>query len=428
MSDGAALVDAAGYPLQSDALATLAALALCYLLVELLPDILVLQILALVLKLVIWASAYRYALEVLTASGQGRATPPQGGMLTDVGIARRHAWMQALVILGLLVAGALLGPDWGLLLLLMAALIMPGALLAMCAAQNMLAAINPLAWIAVLRIVGPRYLLLAAGVSVTLLIQLLGAPWFDAVPFGGLLFFACVFYTLIASFRLVGTTLHRHAAELGHEQVSAAVRPVLIRERESLGVAREAAEAITIADPAQRALALAPIIRRGGASAALQRDYRLCLRQSGQLDLLREHAGVRVCELVAMSQPQAALALASEAMADHADFSLADAEPTARVSESAAASGQLRLGAALCRNYFERFPKRRDAFPLACRAAVLLADRLGDAAAARQLLLDSRAALGERPESAEIDRMLRRLDAGVTLGSAGAAPAEPAAP
>ncbi len=413
LSDAESVLDALRYPLLPDALITNAVLVLSQLVVSFVP------LFAGLLSLVVWAAAYRYALEVLTASGQGRREPPQGSLLTDYRSQRSHLWLQAVIVFGLVYLAYTRGPVFAAAVLLIVAFVLPAALLAMSAAQNMLAALNPAAWWAVLRIVGPGYLLLAAAVALTLGLQLFGVRLFDALPsprLGMLLYFTLVHAALIASFRLIGTRLHAHAAELGVLEPGEPRRPELVRDREQRIVATEVRAAEAIDDPVGKAAALAPAIRRGGASDALQLEYRRCLRAAGQIDALRQHAVVRVCELLALGRAQPALVLTAEALADDPAFALPDADSTRALLDAAEAGGQLQQAVTIVGNYRQHFPKRYDALPLCLRAATLCADRLGDRERAGVLL----AAVIERdPDGAdgiEAQRLQRRLQAGLALG------------
>jgi len=410
-SDGEAVLDALAYPFASDALITNLVLTLSQIVVGYVP------LVGLFLQLVVWMSAYRYALEVLTASGQGRQDPPQGSQLTDSRTQRSHLWLHALVILALVFAAHLLGAWQAALLLVGVSLALPGALLALAAAQNLLAAFNPAAWWVVLRIVGPGYLLLSIAIGMTLALQLAGERVFGElkpVVLGNLLYYFSVHAALFAAFRLIGTRLHTHADALGLEQASVA-RPILAREREQQQVAREALAAATIEDPAAKAAVLDPIIRRGGASEELHREYRRCLRAAGNLADLRKHAEVRICELLVLKQAKSALALATEAFADHPDLALPDADSTRGLLDVAQAAGQLRLAAGIVSNYRRAFPRRRDGLPLAIRAATIYADKLGDPDTAEVLLVAAAAHPAIGDDGSEIERLLLRLSAGIAL-------------
>ena len=413
-SDGESVADALAYPFASDALITNLVLTLSQIVVSYVPGI------GLFLQLLVWMSAYRYALEVMTASGQGRQDPPQGSMLTDTGTQRSHLWIHALVILALVFAANVLGNWPAVLMLVGISLALPGALLALAAAQNLLAAFNPAAWLAVLRIVGPGYLLLSLAIGMTLALQLAGSLVFAELQpavLGNLLYYFSVHAALFAAFRLIGTRLHAHADALGLEQASV-TRPVLAREREQQQVTKEALVAAAIEDPAGRAAALDPILRRGGASAELHAEYRRCLRASGNLAGLRKHAEVRICELLVLKHPKLALALAVEAFADHPELVLPDADSTRSLLDAAQAAGQLRLAARAVSNYRDAFPRRLDGIPLAIRAAVLLADKLSDRNAAEALLVAAAENAGDGTHADEIKRLLLRLHAGIELTSA----------
>ncbi len=420
-SDGDSVLDALAYPFASDALITNLVLTLSQIVVGYVPFV------GLFLQLVVWMSAYRYALEVMTASGQGRQDPPQGSQLTDTRTQRSHLWIHALVILALVFAANLLGAWPAVLLLIGVSLALPGALLALAAAQNLLAAFNPAAWWAVLRIVGPGYLLLSFAIAMTLALQLAGERIFGELKpavLGNLLYYFSVHAALFAAFRLIGTRLHTHADALGLEQASV-TRPMLAREREQQQVAREAFAAAEIEDPAAKAAALDPILRRGGASEELHREYRRCLRAAGNLAGLRKHAEVRICELLVLKQTKPALALATEAFADHSDLTLPDADSTRALVDAAQASGQLRLAAGAVSNYRHDFPRRLDGLPLAIRAAPLLADHLNDSTAAEALLVAAAATAGAGSDAVEIERLLLRLRAGIALAATNTADPSP---
>lgn len=410
-TDAEILLDALRYPWIGDALLTNGVLAVAHVLALYVP------VIGPLLQLVVLVAAYRYALEIMTASGQGRAAPPQGWMLTDAGLQRSHLWLQALVLIGVLLASRWLSLPQTLLLVAVVAMLLPGALLALAAAQNLLAAINPMAWLAVARIVGPGYLLLGGFAFFTLMLQLAGGRLFFAirpVVLGELLFFLVFHAALFALFRLIGIRLHLHGRELGLEQASVA-RPQLVRERERQTLDFDAREALALEDPIARATALAPLLKRGGAADELHTEYRRCLRQAGDLAGLQQHAEVRVCELLVLAQPKAALALAVEALADRPDFALPDAESSTALLDAAEAAGQLRQATAIAANYRLRHPRRRDSLALARRAAILLADRLGDAKGAEALLVDAATLAADGPEAPEFERLLRRLRAGIAL-------------
>ncbi len=411
MSDAQAVTDALRYPFAPDALVTNLALTLSQIIVSFVP------VIGLLLSLVVWATTYRYALEILTASGQGRREPPQGSMLTDVRSQRGHLWIQVLAVVGLVVVAHTLGPVAAACLLIGIALALPGALLAYAAAQNLLAAFNPGAWIAVFRIVGPAYLLLSVSIGLTLLLQLAGYRIFGQLRpaiLGDALYYLCVHAALFASFRLIGTRLYAHASALGVED-PIIERPQLARDRERSAVLRETREAEALEDPTTKAAALALILRRGGASDELHAEYRRCLRAADNRDALEQHARVRVCELLALAQPKSAVPLGTEALADSPLFYLPDADSTTSFCNAAEASGQLRLATALASNYRQQFPKRFDGLPLVARASALLSDKLGDADAAERLLTDALLLSANGSESEEFERLLKRLRAGILL-------------
>ena len=375
----AALLDSLSYPFAGPAIAAILTITAMRLFGYIVP------LVGVIIEFVSWAAIIKYALEVLHASGLGKSSAPEVLSHVDAGVHTRHVLAQILVLLAIIVA-IILFPRFVHLVILAAALVLPGLVLSLTVAQNLLAAFNPLNWGLVVSRLGLGYLFLALGWCGLLYYQLLAFDLFEALPrLLGLSFFYLIkHYLLIVLFRWQGLFLAHHADELGFDQ-SPAEKPVLQRQREQTAVATEVREAHELGDPRQRADRLREAIRRG-AGIEVNQAYRQALRECGDLPALLEHARVHASELIELEQTRAALVLVQEGLQDDADFCLPDARQLNRLLDALERQAQWRTVASLAINYRKAFPKRIDGLAMTERAAGLLAERLQDKPAAIALL------------------------------------------
>ncbi|MCK7594718.1 hypothetical protein [Pseudomarimonas salicorniae] len=408
-----ALLDVLGYPLQGAALAALAAILAVRALAALLPGPI-----AVLCQGLLWLALYKYALECMAATAQGRRESPDVLAHLDDSIHRRHIWVQV-GALALLVAVILLAPDQVVLAALLAAAILPGLILALAIGQNLGAALNPLNWLVVAGRLGPSYVLLALLWLLVSALQFSGAGVFALGGLPDWLAYPCFYlvthYLVLMQFRWMGLALLAHADQLGYE-VRVAERPELLRDREQAAVRRGIASARELGDPGGRADALREAVRLGAAEP-VQREYRIALRAAGRREELDAHARVRASELVVLGELKSAAALANEALQDNPQFSLPEAEPLERLLDHLERLGQWRNALALALNYRRSFPKRRDSLRLASRAAGILADQLDEPAEAAALLdeaLEQAVPLGEQ---APLEALRQRLASGLPLRS-----------
>jgi hypothetical protein len=405
-----ALIDAFAYPLRGGAIATQAAYLGARLLAAFLPF-------ASVVQFLLTLGFYKYAFECLGASAQGRREPPEVLATQDEGTHRRHLLIQLLWMLALAIATHLLAFERGLLLLLALALALPGALIALTVAQNLVAALDPRSWWIVATRLGPGYLILAGASFGLFTLQAIGRDWLLQAASGllaWLAFQALVQYLMLVLFRAFGSALHAHARALEFDPDDTR-KPMLERDREQAALAREQAAALDIADPSARAAALAGLLR-DAKDESLHRAYRSALRASGQREALDRHAATHACELLALGQARAALSLANEALQDDPAFTLPDAAALATLVAAGERMGMARQSTALAANYVQRYPRRFDGLELALGAAIAFADRLGEPERARTLLMQAAELAGDGPEAGNILRLRQRLDAGIPLG------------
>lgn len=416
-SPWAATVDALTYPLGTAALYTNLMLVACHLLASVLP------LLSWPAHLLLWLGFYKYALEALAATAEGRTDPPEGWSAVDPGVQWHHYWLQILLLVALLAATRIAPGPWQLWLLSLLALLLPGMVLTLAVAQNLWTALYPPAWLLIGSRLGLLYLGLALAAWPLLWLQARGGPLLDAAgPWRWLGLPAFYFVTqhlTLSLFRLMGLAAHAHAEALGIEPADAS-RPVLARDRQQAWQDEAAAQALRIEDPAERARQLAPQLRHG-ASESLHQEYRRCLRQLGHLSELVEHARIRACELLNLQQPRAAVQLACEALADDPGFCPGDAAHCEALARAAERLGLIRQGAQLLANYRAAYPKRFDGLPLAWLAAEWQADRLQQPELAMRLLRQMQPMAEPGDESVRLARAIERLQHGQPLHGGGAA-------
>jgi len=409
----AALLDALRYPLTGAALPANAVLAIGHAFAGSL-----FAVFALPLHLVLWLAFYKYALEVLAATGAGRADPPEVLTHVDDDVHRRHIGLQLLLLLATAIASTLLASPERWFVLLALALATPGMLLSLAASQNVAMALNPANWLLVARQIGVAYGLLSACWFMLFALHVNGREWLAAAPgpLPALVFHALLQYCWLVAFRWLGLALREHAGALDY-RIDAVTRPTLARDREADALQRTLQAARRCEDPARRIELLAEVLGRSS-DESVHREYRQALRGAGRTGELQAHARSRVAELLASARPGPALSLAVEALDDDPGFTLADGDFTARLLERGCRSGLLRQAAQITTNYCRAYPRRRDMQPLALQAAALLHDRLQQPDVARELLqLAAANALGA-DEAEAARRALARLDAGQPLAEA----------
>jgi hypothetical protein len=408
-ASAAALADALVYPLHGAALAALLTTLALRLPIAALP-----LFWPPLVNGLLWLAFYKFALECMAATAQGRHEAPDVLAHMDDSIHRRHLWVQ-MALLGVLVAVVVLRPEQILLAAALVALVLPGMIFALAIGQNLLAALNPLNWAVVAGKLGPVYLGLGLLWLGVVLAQFAGAsPWLALglpTPLAHAGYYLLTQYLVLVLFRWMGLALFAQAERLGYE-IRVDQRPMLQREREVLAVARDIAAARESDDPEQRADRLREAIRLGAAEP-VQREYRSALRAAGRLPDLDAHARVRCAELVALGELKAASALAVEALQDNPKFSLPESEPLNLLLDHLERLAQWRSASTLARNYRASYPKRRDSLGLAARAAGVLADHLGEPDSAAELLaaaIEQAVPLGEEaPLLALRQRLANRL-------------------
>jgi tetratricopeptide (TPR) repeat protein len=366
-------------------------------------------ILALLLGLAWWTTAFKLASEALARAAAGR--DDDAGFEVFAGDAA--AFRQLLLGLGVIAVGTLLGlfapPSAYIAYCLALALLLPAMLIALVMEDGLLGAFDPRMWFELLRRLGGAYLGLALQfalltVGVVLAIRALGAsglPSFlaEALAHGLSL------YLLLVAYHALGALLdeHRDALEMA---------PVAPAPLASAGVAREERAALPEVDrllaegrKKEAAAVLDRLIRGRGATAPVHARSRALLAELGDEAGLVAHARGHVATLLHLRQEREALALYLDAKRRDPGFELGDPQPVSDLIAIAARNQQSQLAVSLYEEFARRFPNDRDLVTHGLAAAKLM-DRLDRDQQARTVLRELIRRFPEHPLRAELDAAL----------------------
>ncbi len=372
------------YPMHADAMLTISVLAVCHL-VGYLPGLI-----GTIADLVVWVAVYKYAFECLRASANGRLTPPEGSVNVDDQTGWNQIWLQV-VFIAMGIAGFLfLGPGGGLALLLVLGLCWPASVMSLAMDENLLHALNPATWLAVLARLGWPYVavvllyfvffasqLYAQSLAVTIL------PGFLAIILVSLI----SHYVIVATFHLMGYLIYQYHEEVGYEPVQA---PAPLRrpassdpDQETLD---EAAQLVRDGNADAARELVATQLRSRGGSEALHAQYRKLLALDGRRDEQLRHGHEWITLLLAQDKDRRAVEITRECLDLDPAFQPASPDQNNRLAQKAVEMSNTQVALKLLSGFHRRHPKHRDIPQNYLLAAKLLAERMGRDAEARALL------------------------------------------
>lgn len=411
---------ALGYPLQAAALTTIVAIAVAHL-IQFVPA------LGSILDLLVWASFFQYAFEVLRWSANGRAAAPEIALTVSAGVGRYAVALAILISALIMLTDYLFGRGAAFVVgaLLMSA--MPAMMMILALEEGLARALNPLFWLMIAARIGRPYLILAGlfigALFVQSIVAQLLAPVVPAIVAVPLVYFV-VGYLMIANFHLIGNVIHEHRDTLGysghlelHEEV-----PHTDKSRAILDSARARA-----ADGDVRG-AVALLREELAAHADLlpvHDEYRHWLRQDGDKSELAAHGKKYIPVLLAQNQDRRAIDVARECQMIDPAFALDQAEDVTRLAQAAADAGQTQIALSLLAGFHKRFRNHPDIGRNYLLAARLWAERMNKEMQARALLNQIKVAFPNDPVIAQVDAYLAFLD---KLAATPASTAPPAAP
>ncbi len=391
------------YPLQPAALGMLALLAVLRLadpLIDTITGHFVLgNLLIAVAHFAISMALYRYAVQVLLDTSEGKLSAPEFSHSIEDHQAGDQLRLQALLILAGLAVFLFAGWRLGLLSALAIALITPAATISLFTLRSIWLALNPLTWFEAMRGLGVRYLALVALCfwysvvqlfALALLPQLL--PRWMAVP---LFWFVC-HCAVIASFHAMGYVLLLYQRERGYV-VKPDVRlpPTRHQVDPDHEVQQQAADLAGNEGAAAAIKFLANHIDRNGGTRGTHQRYRELLMEVGDQASLATHTAGYIDVLMAQGAQADAIRFFEAHLVSHPDYCPSQPEDVRLLAAAAAKLGRNAQALQLIRTAISRFPKHSDCSANALLGARILVEKFGDLAAARALLL----AIPERHQS-----------------------------
>ncbi|WP_144899642.1 DUF4013 domain-containing protein [Luteimonas cucumeris] len=369
------------YPVRGGALPTLIVLTLCSLL-ALIP------VLGLIVALLVWLAAYKYAFEILRATADGRMDPPESVIGVDDGVVWRLIALQFIYIVVTVLALAFGGPVIGLLTLVVIVFLQPGCVMSLAIDGSLSRALNPATSLGIVARVGWPYLAVFALLFVIQASALTAGAWLSKVMppvIGDLMLTLFSFWGLFAAFHLMGYLVYQYHDALGYEPDSHRHRLPAQHDRDGELLAR--VEELVRDGNNDAALELMRgEVRSRAVSLDTHELYHRLLRQSGDMVERSEHARQYLNLLMLENQDRRALGLLRESLDADPDFTPMQSEHGERLAERARQSGQSQLALDTLRAMLRGQPRHPAAPRWGLEAALLLVDRFGRDDEARELL------------------------------------------
>lgn len=371
------------FPLQGAALWSLIALTLCSAL-TILPGI------GGILSLIIGLATYRYAFEILRHTANGHPGAPEYGLGLDDGAIWR---MFVLFILAAVLVGFVAGFTRSVGMTVMAVgavmLLLPGSVISLAMDGSLRRALNPAVPLGLATRIGWPYLAAFGLLFVISISSLMAAGWLNQYLPPLVSRLAANFMTtwgLFSVFHLLGYLVFQYHEVLGFEpealQQEARHDPDQRLLDEAEGLVRDGHTANALES-------LRGAVRSRAVSLAVHELYQRLLRQGSRPDELREHSRQYISRLIAEKQDRRALAVLREALDQDPDFVPAQMEQAVALVERARLGGQHQLSADALRAMLRAWPRAAQAGQWSLDLALLLAERFGDDAQARAILVEA---------------------------------------
>jgi hypothetical protein len=394
------------YPLRGGAVFALFGLTLARLI-----TILPLGLLGLLLHVILWAGVYTYAVGILRNTANGHMDAPEFNVDGDSG-GRAQLVLQFMFVLMLFGGFAMFGPVGGTIVAIGLGLAMPGATIALALDGSLWNALNPVTWLAIATRLGWPYLAMTALCAVIVVSEANAQAMLRFLPpvldvFAGYL---VATYAVFATFHLMGYVIYQYHEVLGYE-IS---RPLRLRDPNAdpdQDVLDEVEAMVLAGDTDGAEKHLEHRLRVRGGTPAVHARYRRLLQVRGDNAGLLRHGREQLAVLMAQDQHKAALELVRQCLALDPAFAPTQPELVAPLARRAATTAQAKLAVQLLSGFEARHPGHADVAANGLLAAKLLAETLGDDAAARTLLANVRRAVGTHdPLRGEIDAYQQFLD------------------
>lgn len=348
------------------------------------------SLLGLAFELIFWVMGFKLAVEALVNTAHGRIEPlGRDDLAATDGEAVQQMLLQVLVSVAITAVAVFVGLVPALVMLGVAVLLLPAAIIMLAIDRSLAGALNPLAWGALIGRLGARYfgavavlavLVVVSGVAQAVFARLLPSDM-GTLP-GGFV----SLYALVAGYHLLGYLIYENHVALGLDVAPAVPRATLANPMEDEAVAQ--ADALTRdGEHAAAADLLQQMFRGRGASDPVHDRYRQSVIAAGDTPRLVRHAREYLGSLLATGKDKRALAVAVETLAHDPSFRHDIPDDVARLVAQAARTGQAQLAVSLAHDFEARFPGSERTPEVVLAAANLMAERLGQEQAAHDRLL-----------------------------------------
>jgi hypothetical protein len=370
-----------------------------------------LPVLGFVFSIIVWGSAYKFAFEILRTTADGHMDAPDAMTSVDGGVVWRFIGLQFVMALVFLAALAGGGPVIGIVVLVLIVLMQPGCIMSLAIDGDFGRAIDPTTTFAIMSRVGAPYFAVFALLLVIQASAATAGEWLSTLMpavLGELALTLFSFWGLFAAFHLMGYLVYQYHDELGYEPERH--RNALPQLGNRDGDLMQQAETLVRDGRPEAAIELLRAeIRSRSVGLDTHELYRRLLRNGNDPGAADEHARVYLNLLMMEKQERRALGLLREALDANPDFVPLQLEHAEQLAERARMSGQSQLAVDAWLAMLRRHPKEDGAVRWALAAALLMVDRLGRDAEARELLLRARAQGGDAEMIGKIDAALKPL-------------------
>lgn len=348
------------------------------------------SLLGLAFEVIFWVMGFKLAVEALVNTAHGRIEPlGHSDLAATDGEAVQQIVLQVLVSVSLLAVAFWLGPVPALVMLGLAVLLMPAAIILLAIDRSLPGALNPLSWGALIGRLGADYFGAVAVLAVLVVVSAVAqAVFVRFLPYdmgtlpGGFV----ALYSLVASYHLLGYLIYENHVALGLDVAPAVPRATLANPLEDEAVAKANA-LVGEGRHGEAADLLQQMFRGRGASDPVHDRYRQCVIAAGDTPRLVKHGREYISSLLATGKDKRALAVASENLAHDPTFRHELPDDVARLVAQAIRTGQAQLAVGLAHDFESRFPGSERAPEVVLAAATVMAERLGQEQAALDRLL-----------------------------------------
>ena len=370
-------------------------------------------LLGLVVSIMMWLGAYKFAFEILRRTADGHMDSPEVAITVDNGVVWRFLGLQ--FILGLILGACLLTGSEAIFFggLALLVFLQPALTMTLAMTGSLGDALSPSNAFAIVARIGWPYLAVVGLLFVIQASAMTAGVWLAAFmpgPVARWLATVLGFWGLFSAFHLMGYLIYQSHEALGFEPnvaQQAAIRslhaPVstdtVVAEAEALIVEGRTDEARSLLRGEINTRAVPPEVHD---------LYRRLLQKTGDTEAVRDHARQYLHRLMLDKQERRALGLLRECLDDDASFVPLDIAHGERLAELARLGGQAQLAVDTLHAMFNAQQRNPDSARWGLQAAMLLLERFDRSGDAKVLLERARA-------RTEDEAVVQKIDAAMAL-------------